>query len=553
MYKILILFIIAQSFLFSSIKESTQIDLSKSKWEYILGDSPFKNNIPLWSIEKNNKIKWQEIEYPSNPINRNNETNIWFRVKLPDKLPIDASLYIVSIDLIVEVYYKSNQIYKFGEFNKEGKGKFEGWPWHLIPIEQNSQGEYLYFRIFSDYTDIGLWGEILIDSKANIYEKILEDDFPKIIIGAISIFVSLLFIVSFLSKFRKIEILILGLLFLTQGLNVFFSVRTIEIFFFFPLLKQYILLISFFFFPMGMAMFMDKSINYKVPFQLIKRIWQFHLIYLVCSIIGSLLGFFSIVSTYKYFDIIYNFLTLPILTLFIIYFFFKGNRQTKIITFSFFIISLYWVYSTLIAYGIVEWHEYPSDIVIFICLILLSYSLVDKLNYTKELEEAKEKLTILSSTDYLTNLYNRKKIDSTLAINEKIFKRYKDEFSIILLDVDNFKNVNDKYGHLTGDKVLVKIAKILITHTREVDHVGRWGGEEFIVICPKTNKKEAIILAEKIKDIISLCKFEKVDHITVSMGVSTYKENYSLHTLLSKADEAMYISKSKGKNQVSSK
>jgi hypothetical protein len=158
-----------------------------------------------------------------------------------------------------------------------------------------------------------------------------------------------------------------------------------------------------------MAMFMDKVIPYKVPFNIIKRIWQIHLIYLLGAVFGSLFGFYSIVSTYKYFDIFYNFISLPILTIFMVYFFFKGDRQIKIITFSFLIISLYWVYSSLIAYGLVEWKEYPSDIAIFICLLFLSYSIIDKLNYTKELEEAKEELTILSSTDYLTKLYNRKK------------------------------------------------------------------------------------------------------------------------------------------------
>ena len=550
---LLILFFIVPSFLFSSVNESSQIDLSKSKWEYIIGDSPFENNIPLWTSENNEKIKWKEISYPSNPIDRNDETNIWYRVKLPDKLPIDASLYIVSIDLIAEVYYQSEQIYKFGKFDENGKGKFEGWPWHLIPIPQNSEEKYLYFRIYSDYVDIGLWGEIIIDSKANIYEKILKEDIPKIIIGSISIFVSLLFILSFLSKFKKIEILILGLLFLSQGLNVFFSVRIIDILLFFPLIKQYILLTSYFFFPIGMAMFMDKSINCKVPLNLIKRIWQVHLIYLIGAILGSIFGLFAIASTYKYFDIFYNLITLPTLTIFMIYFFFRGNKQTKIITFSFFIISLYWIYSTLIAYGIVQWHEYPSDIVVFICLVLLSYSLISKLNYTKELEEAKDKLTISSTTDYLTKLYNRKKIDSILESNISIYIKNADQFSIILLDIDDFKSINDKYGHLIGDEVLITISKILKNFIRKVDSVGRWGGEEFIIICPKTNKKEAILLAEKIRNKISLHKFNKTGTITASFGVSSYKENESLDTVLSKADEAMYLSKYSGKNKVSSK
>ncbi|WP_121628495.1 GGDEF domain-containing protein [Poseidonibacter antarcticus] len=548
---LIILLLIMPSFLFSSANESNKVDLSKFKWEYRLGDSPFENDIPLWTIDSPNS-KWKEIIYPSNPLDRGDLKNVWYRVKLPEHLPADPNLYIFSIDFIVQVYLKNKLIYDFGEFDENAKGEFKGWPWHMISLPSFSENEYLYFRIYSNYIDIGLWGEILIDSKGNIYEKLLEHDIPKITIGSISIFVAVLFLISFLSRRKKIELLILGLLFLTQGLNVFFSAKILDIFLFYPLLKQYILLIVFFFFPIGMAMFMDKIITYKVPFNIIKRIWQFHLIYLLGAVFGSLLGFYSIASTYEYFDIFYNFITLPILTIFMVYFFFKGDRQTKIVTFSFFIISLYWVYSSLIAHGLVQWEEYPSDIAIFICLLLLTYSIVDNLNYTKELEEAKEELIILSSTDYLTKLNNRKKIDSVLEENEKKFKRYKDDFSIILLDIDDFKKINDKYGHLSGDEVLVGISNILTEFTREVDAVGRWGGEEFIIICPKTNKDEALVLAEKLRNKISTYDFKYLGNITASFGISTYVENSSLKELLLKADNAMYLSKSKGKNRVES-
>ena len=307
----MILFFLVIS-LFSN--ESKEIDLSKANWEYRFGDSPFENNIPLWTIENNDQTLWDKIEFPRNPPNRNNQTNIWFRVKLPDVLPNDSYLYIVSTDLINQVYYESKQIYHFGEFDKEGKGEFKGWPFHLISLPNDSAGKYLYFRIYSNYTDIGFWGEILISSKVEIFEKLFKNDLPNIIVGSISIFVSILFLLTFLSKIKRLELLILGLLFLTQGLNVFFSSKIIEIYFYFPLLKQYVLSIAYFFFPLGMALFMDKSINYKVPFNLIRRVWQFHLIYLLGGIFGSILGFYNLPVVYECFDIFYNFITLPILT-----------------------------------------------------------------------------------------------------------------------------------------------------------------------------------------------------------------------------------------------
>jgi len=551
MNKLLTIFlIILFNINFSFANEINTIDLSKNKWEYRWGDSPFENNIPLWTKENANSDKWKEIKFPSNPPNRANQTNVWYRVQLPATLTKDPTLYIFSIDLISEVYYKGKQIYHFGDFDEEGKGEFKGWPWHMIPLADNSGGEYLYFRVYSYYIDIGLWGEVLISSKGHLFEKLLNDDIPKIMIGSIAIFVGILFILSFLSRLKRIELFILGLLFLAQGLDVLLSAKILELYLYYPLLKQYLLATSFFFFPVGMALFMDKTIKGKIPFNLIKRVWQIHLVYLICAVFGSLFGLYDIVSTYEYFDILYHFVTLPILTLFMIYFFYKGDSETKIITFSFFIISLYWFYTYLIAYGIVTWAEYPSDIAIFSCLLLLSYSLINKLNYADDIEKQKNELLITSTMDHLTKLRNRKEIDYILDSNVKIFNRYNESFSIILLDIDDFKKVNDNYGHLVGDEVLINIANILKEHTREIDIVGRWGGEEFLIICTRTNEEEASILAEKLRKKIEENQFNTVGYKTASFGVSSYKENDSLSTLLIRTDEAMYFSKAEGKNRV---
>jgi diguanylate cyclase (GGDEF)-like protein len=535
---------------FSFANKLNTIDLSKNKWEYRWGDSPFEKSIPTWTRENSNSDKWQEIKFPSNPPNRNKQTNVWYRVKLPDTLTKDPTLYIFSIDLIAQVYYRNKQIYHFGDFDAQGKGEFKGWPWHMISLPNSSAGEYLYFRVYSYYIDIGLWGEVLISSKGQLFQKLLNDDIPKIMIGSIAIFVGILFILSFLSRWRRIELLILGLLFLAQGIDVLVSAKIIELYLYFPLVKQYMLATSFFFFPVGMALFMDKTLKKKVPFNLIRRLWQIHLVYLICAIVGSLLGFYDIASTYEYFDILYNFISLPILTLFMIYFFFKGDKDTKIITFSFFIISSYWFYTYLIAYGIVPWAEYPSEIAIFSCLLLLSYSIINKLNYTDDLQEQKDELQIISSTDYLTKLKNRKEIDMVLETNKNIFKRYQEPFSIILLDVDNFKEVNDVHGHLTGDEVLISISEILKKFTREIDIVGRWGGEEFLIICPRTNEKEASYISEKLRHKIEKNEFDITGQQTVSVGVSSYKENDSITKLLIRADEAMYFSKTTGKNRI---
>ena len=176
---LILLFLSFFSLINSFANELNIIDLSKAKWEYRWGDSPFENNIPSWTTQKDKTSQWQKIAYPSNPPKRDGKTNVWYRVKLPATLTKDPYVYISSIDLIAQAYIKGKQIYHFGEFDKEGKGQFKGWPWHMFSLPGNVQGEYLYFRVYSYYLDVGLFGEILISSKGNIIEKILRNDISR--------------------------------------------------------------------------------------------------------------------------------------------------------------------------------------------------------------------------------------------------------------------------------------------------------------------------------------------------------------------------------------
>jgi len=537
MKKLLLLLFIAFNMTLAFAREMDIIDLSQQTWEYRWGDSKFEKNIPLWTKENKTDTKWKEIQFPSNPPLRNDQTNVWFRVQLPQKLTKDPTLFISSVDLITEVYIDQKQIYNFGDFDAEGKGKFQGWPWHMISIPDNSQGKLLYFRVYSNYSDIGLWGEVLISSEITLFNKLLHEDIPKIMIGSVAVFVGVIFLLSFVSRWKRLEFFILGLLFVGQGLDIILSTKVLQLYLYFPLFKQYVLAAIFFFFPIAMALFMDKTIQKQVPLNLIRRIWQIHLLYFIGAIFGSLIGFFSIADTYDYFDLLYNFISLPILTVFMIYFFFTGDKETKLITFSFFLISLYWVYSYFITHGMLSWIGFPSEIAIFSCLLMLTYFVIGKLNYADDLQREKENLEEISSVDYLTKLKNRKEIDEVLAVNYNMFLKYQEPFSIILLDIDDFKNINDTYGHLVGDEVLIGVSEVLKKHTRTTDTVGRWGGEEFLIICPHINDEEALIVAEKLRHKIEQKSFPDIGYKTVSVGVTSIKKDISLHQLLINADE----------------
>lgn len=169
---------------------------------------------------------------------------------------------------------------------------------------------------------------------------------------------------------------------------------------------------------------------------------------------------------------------------------------------------------------------------------------------TSEVEKTKA-LESLSERDPLTGLFNRLKLDKCLYQEVYRYKRHQTPVSILFLDIDNFKDINDVFGHPVGDHVLIEVAKILLDDTRKTDFVGRWGGEEFLIICPHTDLKQAEEVAEKIRDKIETADTFNIPSVTASIGITEFTAEDSLTGFINRADKALYKSKSQGKNQVS--
>lgn len=165
-------------------------------------------------------------------------------------------------------------------------------------------------------------------------------------------------------------------------------------------------------------------------------------------------------------------------------------------------------------------------------------------------EELQKKLKKLAITDSLTNLNNRMKIDEILSGEISRSERFNHTFTFAILDIDYFKNVNDTYGHQMGDKVLMELAKILKNNIRKVDFVGRWGGEEFVIICPQTSINGSSKMLEKIRKKIESTKIDKVKKITVSFGLTSYKSKDTEESVLKRADRALYEAKDSGRNRI---
>ena len=179
----------------------------------------------------------------------------------------------------------------------------------------------------------------------------------------------------------------------------------------------------------------------------------------------------------------------------------------------------------------------------------------------RERQQAKErymlvgKLEKLAITDSLTTLYNSRHFYSQLEIERDRANRYRRPLSLLFLDIDRFKNFNDSYGHLEGDKVLFRIGQIINSCLRIMDSAHRYGGEEFTIILPETNGRKAVNVGKRIRTATEAEIFTplpgKMVNVTISIGATQYSYNEDVSAFIQRADKAMYLSKQNGRNKVS--
>ncbi len=189
-------------------------------------------------------------------------------------------------------------------------------------------------------------------------------------------------------------------------------------------------------------------------------------------------------------------------------------------------------------------------------LLLRLRRVLKERNLTQERVQMLDKLKRLSITDGLTKLYNSRYFYNQIKAEIDRTKRYQRPLSLLLLDIDQFKEYNDNYGHLEGDKVLVRLGEVIKSCLRKMDSAYRYGGEEFTVILPETAGDEAATVAERIRAAVETDKFYPLKNkeqlsITISIGVTEFLLDEEVAIFVQRADKAMYLSKQSGRNRVS--
>lgn len=233
----------------------------------------------------------------------------------------------------------------------------------------------------------------------------------------------------------------------------------------------------------------------------------------------------------------------------------KLREKNASISFIAFLIIIVRAANDILVNDGVSYGRYLFQIAMFIFAILETYILAvnysDEMKKAKDLEDKNRVIYEKSIRDSLTGLYNRNYIEEVLNKMMKDYLKQKKIFSVIMFDIDHFKRINDEYGHLYGDKVIVRVSEIIKQNLRYTDYAGRYGGEEFIVILDNSNSHKASEIAEGIRNGIENFCWEHNLKITISGGV--YENNSSIMSeTIENADRLLYMAKKNGRNQICS-
>ncbi len=344
--------------LFGTIARADTLELNQN-WEYRWGDSPFNNGTPEWVLQ-DLPTAWQPIDFPSNPPDRNGRENVWYRTLIPEGDWRDPVIYIYSVDLIVEVYLDGERIYHYGEFDSKGQGRFEGWPWHMITLPKNASGKPIYFRVFSNYLDIGLWGEVKLMERTALYQQIIHGSIDSLAVGAFSLIIALLCLLFAPFNPERLSLLSLSLFsFSHAGLAIGDS-QAKQLIFNHPLLWEYISAGCYYLMPIALALLLRSwyRARYRALFNWLAILFAS---YFTGALGLSLAGVTSLANTYPPFDALFA-LCVPTMLIIVALNWRQANRDQRLLLLATSVLTLLLLIDMAVAHNVLPWSQIPVDV-----------------------------------------------------------------------------------------------------------------------------------------------------------------------------------------------
>ncbi len=330
------------------------IDLAELDWQYRWDDGQ-NTDIPSDTLKDEG---WQSIEFPANPPERNGQTQVWFRTVLPAVTMSEPVIYVTSIDINVEAFVGDKLIYRFGEFDDEGNGTFLGWPWHDMPLPNDFTGKPLYLKVYSDYTQIGLWGETKIQDRADMLLDVITSGLHELIVAAFSLLIAFIALVFAVFRGTQREFFYLGLFSLATAGTLIGENLAMQLLISWPLLKTYLAAISYFAMPIFIAMLLYYWVDDAKGGRLLKAVAILHQVYLIAVVLLSVTGMINLATAYPLFDFLFVISLLLMLTVTL-----RVSRQMNIVrqlvigAFGLYAIIL--LADMLIAHGLIPWVNFP--------------------------------------------------------------------------------------------------------------------------------------------------------------------------------------------------
>jgi diguanylate cyclase (GGDEF)-like protein len=315
--------------------------------------------LPEW-VSGDDPSQWNAIGFPSNPPDRQGRDQVWYRVNLPDVPWREPALYIYSVDLIVQVWLDGQQIYQYGEFDEDGKGRFEGWPWHSMSLPDEFQGKDIYFRIFSNYTDIGLWGEVAIMEESELTLYILQNSLKALVIAGFCALIAILSVVFSLLQARKKTFASLALFGISSAILLVAESQARQLIWNAPLAWDYLAAGSYFMVPVAMALLLEQWFEDQRPW-LINLVWKVHLGYFIGALGLAALGVVNLSSTFPVFDALLL-ATLTTITILVARRFRQLAVQQQVILLAYGLFCTLLVLDMAVAHGYLPWWRVPVSL-----------------------------------------------------------------------------------------------------------------------------------------------------------------------------------------------
>lgn len=570
----LLLAMLASNFVIADNGPSSTQTL-RGNWHYSWGDLPKEAATGAWQYQKAN---WQAIDFPENLPDRGKHNIAWVKIDLPSGNWRDPYLFINSVDLSVEVFHNEQKIYQFGDIDADGNTEFQGWPWHAFRLPANYAEHPLYFRIASNYSWLGLSGKVAIGNQFNLLNDVYRSGMTGLVFIIVMLLVGVISTVMGIIKKDKQVAFATGLLSFNLALMMFSENELSQVILFEPLLWRYIAAFSYFLVPGFLAIIVLAWLKEQPPLAA-KIVLGITLLFTLSVALLSIFTSFNFIDAYPYFDVLFIVLVFTLLSGCIRQFYREGITG-NLMTFGILALFSALLLDMLSAHSLIPWigragqwglvfFSLAALTIYFVrdwqqqrALHILTQELESQVRIrTAQLQESQNKLEKLAREDYLTTLLNRRAFTEQALTEVANAVRYQRPISLLLFDLDHFKEVNDAHGHSVGDLVLKEVAAVAKGVCRHGELICRYGGEEFVILLHATDAEQATLLANRLRHAIKSIEVDTATdriQITASFGLITIdcteptkvSAEQIVNNLLGVADKMMYEVKIAGRDGV---